>query len=120
MHNLSILALAYVGDSIFDLWVRARLVMDAPKKVNTLHKEAIKIVNATAQAEFFASIKDKLTDEELAIYNRGKNAKSTPPRNANAKDYAVATGFEAVLGYLYLANQHERIENLLKNLMKNE
>ena len=119
MHNLPILSLAFVGDSVFDLWVREKLVMKMRAKVNNLHKGAISIVNATAQAKFFAKIKEKLSDEEFAIYNRGKNAKSTPPRNADPKDYAVATGFEAVLGWLHLTGQHERVEELLEHLLEN-
>ena len=116
MHNLPILSLAFVGDSVFDLWVRQKLVIETRAKVNNLHKSAISLVNATAQAEFFAKIRGILTDEELAIYNRGKNAKSTPPKNANPKDYAIATGLEAIFGWLYLTKQRERIEELLKHL----
>ena len=116
--SLPILALAFVGDSVFDVYVRSGLALNSPSKVKDMHKRAVSIVNARAQAEFFATIRDRLTEEEMAIFNRGKNAKVSVPASANAKDYSIATGFEAVLGGLYLSGGNERITELLSGLFR--
>ena len=114
--SLPILALAFVGDSVFDLWVRSKLVREGASKVERLHKRAIRYVSAKGQAEFFEKIMGILTEDELAIFNRGRNSKSAPTKNASPKDYAVATGLEAVLGWLYLNGEKERLEEILKRL----
>jgi len=116
INSLPILTLAFVGDSVFDLWVRSKLVCKRKAKVNSLHKQAIKFVSAKGQAEFFEKIREMLTVEEIAVFNRGKNSKAIPPRNANPKEYAVATGFEAVLGWLYLREDEKRLEEILGEL----
>ena len=113
---MPILVLAFVGDSVFDVYVRKSLALNSPSKVSSMHKQAVSIVNAGAQAKFFSTIKDRLSIEELAIYNRGKNAKVSVPASANAKDYSIATGFEAVLGALELAGESARIEELLGDI----
>ena len=114
--NINILALAFVGDSVFDLWVRSKLAAGGALKVDRLHKKAIKFVSAKGQAEFFEKIKGMLIDDELAIFNRGRNSKAVPTRNANPKEYAIATGLEAVLGWLYLKRYIERLEEILSRL----
>jgi len=115
--NINILALAFVGDSVYDLWVRSNLVKKESAKVNSLHKKAIHFVSAKGQAEFFDNIKEILTEDELAVFNRGKNSKAIPTKNANPKDYAIATGLEATLGWLYLKEDNKRLEEILNKLM---
>ncbi len=111
-HNpraLSPLTLAYIGDAVYELLVRTVVLSDGNAPVNRLHKKARDIVNAKAQAEFYHRIADRLTEEEAAVFRRGRNAKSyTMPKNANVMDYRHATGVEAVFGYLYLAGEMER------------
>lgn len=104
------LTLAYIGDTIYDLLVRSYLVMTKDIKVNDLHHEAINFVSAGAQAHTLEDIYDRLTDEEKAIVRRGRNAKSaTVPKNADIGEYRYATGFEALLGFLYLTEQQKRL-----------
>ncbi len=110
------LVLAYVGDSVYEVYVRTRLIAEHPDMpVYKLHKEAIGYVKAHAQSESLERIISLLTEEETAVYKRGRNAKSaTVPKNADVTEYRRATGFEALLGYLYLDGQSERLEYLMK------
>lgn len=109
------LTLAYIGDSIFDLVIRTALVENGNAPVNKLHRRASKLVQASAQANLYHAIKDQLTEEELAIFKRGRNAKSvTTAKNAGVLDYRTATGIEALMGYLYLTDQMERLLELIK------
>jgi ribonuclease-3 family protein len=116
-HNageLSPLTLAYIGDTIFDLIIRTRVVERGNAPVKKLHASASNIVNATAQAKLVQLIMPKLTEDELKIYKRGKNAKSyTTAKNASIKDYKSATGFEALLGWLYLEGKMDRVFELV-------
>ena len=103
------LTLAYIGDAIYDLIIRTMLVEHGNAPVNKLHRKASSFVKAEAQARLIHQIEDELTEEELAIYKRGRNAKSaTSAKNASVLDYRTATGFEALMGYLYLDNQIDR------------
>ena len=113
----SALALAYLGDCVYELFVRTYLLKDLNLPVQRLHKAAIKLVNAKAQSDLYQKIKDKLSDEELAVYKRGRNTNSHPPKNADLIDYKSATGVEALIGYLYLKGDSERILELLKHLI---
>ena len=89
------------------------------KKVNDLHKSAVKYVNAKAQATIIHNIEDQLTEDELRIYKRGRNQKShTSPKNADIIDYKHATGFEALIGYLYLDKNYERLEYIISEGIK--
>lgn len=108
---LNPLVLAYVGDSIYELLVRTYLVdRFRDKSAHKLHVDAIKFVRAHAQSEFINMFENELTEEETEIFKRGRNAKSkTVPKNAEVQEYRKATGFEALMGYLYLTNQQERI-----------
>jgi ribonuclease-3 family protein len=115
--QFSPLTLAYVGDCVYELFVRTYLLKDANLPVQKLHKSAIKLVNAKAQSALYQKVKDSLTDEEMAIYKRGRNTNSHPPKNANMIDYKSATGIEALIGYLYLKGESERILEILKNLI---
>lgn len=113
------LTLAFIGDSIFDLIVRTALVESGNAPVNKLHKNASKLVQATAQAELYHSIKDSLTEEETAVFKRGRNAKSfTSAKNAGVVEYRTATGLEALFGYLYLTDRMDRIMELIKAHIK--
>ena len=107
------LALAFMGDTVWDLLVRGRLLRSAGK-VNALHKSAISQVNAGAQAEALARVRAVFTEEEEAILRRGQNAnaKHAVPKNQDPVAYSGATGLEAVIGYLYLSGQNRRILEL--------
>ena len=108
------LALAYLGDAVYELIVRERVLAEGNRQVSKLHKESTKYVNATAQAELIMRIEDKLTDEEKAIYKRGRNANAhAAPKNQDVVAYRKSTGFEALVGWLYLRNDMDRIMELI-------
>ena len=114
------LTLAYIGDSVFDLYVRTTLVLDKAGNTGRLHNKSSGVVNARAQAVFAHSIEDSLSEEESDIFRRGRNAKSaTVPKNMSVADYRYATAVEALVGYLYLTGQTERIGALLGRLAVN-
>ena len=114
IRTYSPLTLAYIGDSIFDVIVRTLIVERGNLVTAKLHKEASGIVNAKVQARLIESIEDILTKEEEDIYHRGRNAKShTSAKNASVIDYRKATGLEALLGYLYLLGEWNRMLELI-------
>ncbi|HBH13515.1 MAG: Ribonuclease III family protein [Clostridiales bacterium 38_11] len=114
---MSPLQLAYIGDAVFELLVRSYLIENHDMNVNDLHRKAILFVKAEAQAEAFRFLENDLTEEELRIVKRGRNAKSvTVPKNAKLTDYKYATGLEALFGYLYMSNQNQRIEELFEKI----
>ncbi len=109
------LTLAYIGDSVYEVYVRANLLKNGNLPTNRLHKESIKFVSAESQSGFMEKLEPLLTQEEDAVYKRGRNAKSyTVPKHARLIDYKRATGFEALIGYLYLSKNQERIDELMK------
>lgn len=109
------LILAYLGDSVYEVVVRMLEASKGNRPIVKIHKDSIKLVNAATQAEFADALQDELTEEELSIYKRGRNAKSaTSAKNASIGDYRKATGFEALIGYLYLADKEDRILELIK------
>lgn len=111
------LSLAYVGDTVFDLYVRTWLVREKAGDVGKMHKIASSIVNAAAQAKYAHEILPQLTEQEKDIFMRGRNAKTnTTPKNMSAADYHYATALEAVVGFLYLRGQIGRIQELLRGL----
>lgn len=113
--SYSPLALAYIGDSIFDVMVRTIEVSKVNKQANKYHKDVSKIVCAPAQAKMILAILENLSEEEVAIYKRGRNANSyTKAKNASRTDYRNATGFEALLGYLYLKEDFTRLTDVVK------
>lgn len=115
VHTYSPLVLAFIGDDVFDLIIRTILVEEANKPVNVLHKKASSIVKASSQKAIYKAIEDTLSDEEKGVYRRGRNAKSnTMAKNASVGEYRSATGFEAMIGFLYLTGQTERILELIK------
>lgn len=105
------LVLAYVGDAVYEVYVRTRIIGEHPDMpVHKLHGEAVRFVKAHAQSESIKDLEDVLTEPELAAYKRGRNAKSaTVPKNADITDYRRATGFEALVGYLYLNDEKDRL-----------
>ncbi len=113
IRELSPVALAYIGDTIYDLYVRTFLVSRRAGRIEDMHKAASGVVNARAQAQAARLLEGGFTEREAEIYRAGRNAKSIPPKNMSREDYALATGLEAVIGYLYLTGQQARTEALL-------
>lgn len=118
--TMSPLVLAYLGDTVYETYIREHLIrQNTQRKVNDLHKLAIKYVKAKAQANIIHEIEAELTEEESKIYKRGRNQKSnTSPKNADIIDYKHATGFEALVGYLYLNNEIERLQYIINKGIK--
>lgn len=111
----SSLALAYIGDGVFDLIIRTIILDLGNGKVKDFHRITSGIVKASSQAKIVKVILDELTEEEMAVYKHGRNAKSaTSAKNASIVDYRVATGFEALIGYLYLCHRLERALDIVK------
>lgn len=109
------LTLAYIGDGIYDLVIRSVIVERANRSANDLHKKATRYVKAEAQAKMIVALAEELTEEEEAVYKRGRNAKSyTTAKNASMADYRKATGFEALMGFLYLTEQMDRLLYLIR------
>lgn len=117
--QLSPLNLAFIGDCVYEMLVRESLVADANRPVNDLHKESVKFVSAKAQTEAYEKIKDCLTDEETAVFKRGRNAKvGHNPKSASQGEYHIATGVEALFGYLYLTENAKRIKELFAIILE--
>ena len=115
IHNYSPLTLAYIGDGIYELIIRTLVVGKANTSAKNLHKMSSSLVKAATQAEMIKALSEDLTEEEMKVYKRGRNAKSyTVAKNASMTDYRNATGFEALVGFLYLSGQNERILELVK------
>jgi ribonuclease III family protein len=113
--SYSPLTLAFIGDGVYDLIIRTMIVERGNAPVNKLHKSVSNLVKAPAQMELFHKIEEKLSEEELSVYKRGRNAKSfTSAKNASMAEYRTATGLEALIGYLYLDNQFDRALELIK------
>ncbi len=115
IRSYSPLTLAYIGDGIYDLIIRSVVVERGNCSANSLHKKTTRYVSAVAQSGMIQVLFDELTEEEQAVYLRGRNAKSySAAKNASRGEYRRATGFEALMGYLYLQNQTERLLYLVK------
>ena len=111
--NLSAVVLAFVGDAVYSLFVRENLVFKSDYKTGTLQKLSSQSVSAKGQADLYAKNQDKLTIEEQEIFHRGRNAKKpTKSKNASVAEYNISTGFEAVVGYLYLTGNYDRLNQL--------
>ena len=116
---ISNLGLAHIGDGVFELLCRSWLCGHGRLNVTKMHKDTISLVKATAQAKFADAMLPMLTEEELALYRRGKNSHvHAVPKSATPAEYAKATGLEALFGALYLAGKTERINELFKNVME--
>lgn len=115
IRSYSPLTLAYIGDGVYELIIRTILVKKGNCPVNRLHKKASSLVKAAAQSNIMEVIEEKLTPEELSVYRRGRNAHSpTMAKNATMVDYRRATGFEALMGYLYLKEDYSRMVTLIR------
>ncbi len=113
--NLQPLVLAYIGDAVYEAYIRTMLVVNKKTNVNMLHKMSVKYVKAKSQSDTVKRIMDKLTQDEQDVVRRGRNAKSvTVPKHAEITDYRYSTGYEALIGYLYLTNQAERLLEILR------
>lgn len=114
INNMSPLVWAYIGDCIFELHIRNKLINETMLKPHKLHVEAIKHVKAEAQAKTLFKIMESLTEDEKEIVRRTRNTENHhSPKNADMKDYMYATAFEGLIGYLYLTKQDERLKQIL-------
>ena len=114
VNQLSPLVWAYIGDCVYEVFIRTNLVNNSNAKPHRLHIETIKFVKAKAQADTLAKIKDNLTEKEKEIVRRGRNAENHHvAKNASTAEYSQATAFEALIGYLYLTKQDERLKEIL-------
>ncbi len=118
VRQLNPLVLAYVGDAYFHLYVRTRLLSYEQSKVQALHSFSAQIVSAVWQAKAYKGIEGMLNENEKAIYRRGRNAKSHAPRSSSVAEYHASTGFEALLGSLYLSEQEERLYEIAEAAFK--
>lgn len=113
--ELSPLVLAYIGDAVYEILARTRVVSLGNSPVNKMNAKAKKIVNAKSQCDAYFRIANMLTEDEAAVFRRGRNANSyTHPKNMDINDYRHATGLEALFGYLYLSGENERITELFE------
>ena len=109
------LALAYIGDAVYELIIRSLVLNEGNRQVQKMHKRTSSMVQASAQARIITALNDRLTEEEHAVYKRGRNAKSmSPAKNQSVSDYHKAAGFEALMGYLYLKKEWKRMLELIK------
>ena len=115
VNQYSPLTLAYIGDSIYDLIIKTLVVNEGNKQVQKLHKRTSRFVQASAQSQMMRVLQERLTEEEHAVYKRGRNAKSvSPAKNQSVTDYRRATGFEALMGYIYFKKEWKRMLELVK------
>ena len=116
--SFSPLVLAYMGDAVYELMIRARVVQEGNRQVSKLHHAAIHFVKADTQAKIVRHLEPELTAEERAVFRRGRNAHSnTSAKNASIVDYRVATGFEALVGWLWLTGKEERLKELVDSAL---
>lgn len=117
---MSPLTWAYIGDAVYELYVRNKLINETNLKPHKLHIEAIKYVKAKSQAEKLKEIYEELTEEEKNIVRRGRNTQNHHlPKNSNVQEYMYATAFEALIGYLYLTKQNTRLKEIFEMTCKN-
>lgn len=115
VRSYSPLVLAYIGDCVYDLIIKSMVISNGNKQVHKLHEETSQYVQASTQSKMMRAMQPCLTEEEHAVYRRGRNAKSvSPAKNQSITDYRRATGFEALLGFLYLRKEYERLMELVK------
>ena len=115
IQTYSPLALAYIGDCVYDLVIKSLVLNEGNRQVQKLHQDTSKLVQASTQSLMMRTMQEHLTEEEHGVYKRGRNAKSvTPAKNQTVTDYRRATGFEALLGYLYLKKDFKRLIDLVK------
>lgn len=116
VNEMNSLVLAYIGDAVFEVFIRGYLVKENRNVVvQKLHKKGISYVKAKAQSDFVKRMMNELSEDEVRIFKRGRNTKSgTVPKNADIQDYRNATGFEALIGFLYLTESYERLNEILE------
>lgn len=115
IRTYSPLTLAYIGDAIYDLIIRTVVVERANRSAKNLHKTVIRYVNARTQAQMIEVLEAELSEEEAAVYHRGRNAKAyTTAKNASVAEYRMATGLEALFGYLYMNGETDRLLTLVR------
>lgn len=116
---LNPLVLALIGDGVYEVFIRTYLVeKNRDMNVHKIHLKAVAHVKAEAQSKFMKMIIDELSEDELSIFKRGRNTKSSTPKNADVADYRWATGFEALIGYLYILDKSDRLNYLLNKIME--
>lgn len=116
VRTYSPLVLAYIGDAVYELLIRTKVINHGSMQVNKMHKKSASLVKAETQANLVKVLSEELTEEEMAVYKRGRNARSaTTAKHATMIDYRMATGFEALIGYLYLSDRYERLLTLVHN-----
>lgn len=109
------LALAYIGDTVYDLFIRTKVLSKGNRHVTEMHKESVSFVKAHSQSVSAYALEEFLTEDELRVLKWGRNAKSnTTPKNADVTEYRMATGFETLVGYLYLSGETDRLKELLE------
>lgn len=114
VRSYSPLVLAYIGDAVYELFIRTKVINHGSMQVNKMHKKSASLVKAETQANLIHVLEEELTEEEHAVYKRGRNARSgSMAKHATMIDYRRATGFEALMGYLYLTEQYERLFTLV-------
>nr|WP_317283992.1 ribonuclease III domain-containing protein [uncultured Sellimonas sp.] len=115
VRSYSSLSLAYIGDCVYDLIIKSLVMNEGNKQVNRLHKETSELVKASTQSFMMRFIQEYLTEEEHVVYRRGRNTRSvSAAKNQSITDYRRATGFEALIGYLYLEKRYDRLIDLVK------
>ena len=119
-HLTAPLTLAFIGDAVWEIYVRSRIINEHPDMpVNKLNRHVVQFVKAAGQCNAIHTIEEILTEDELSAYKRGRNAKSyTTAKNASLRDYRHATGFEALLGYVYMTGDKERLNELMESAYK--
>lgn len=117
LREFSPLVLAYIGDAVYELLVRSHIVAAGHRRLKSIHLDTVEIVKAENQARFIRQIADELSEEEQDIVRWGRNTHSNPPKNADMQAYRMSTGFEALLGYLYLKGDEERLRFLVKRAL---
>lgn len=119
LQQTSPLALAYIGDAIYEVYIRKILIENPDLSVDKLHKKAVTYVKAKAQAEIVLELQEELTVEEWTVVKKGRNQKSkTVPKNSDIGDYRYATGFEALIGYLFCQQDYERLMEIMKRAVE--
>ena len=117
--EVNVKTLAYIGDVVYELYIREHVIENSREQVNKLHKKTIKYVSAKAQAKIVATLDNELTEEEKDIIRRGRNAEAnTVPKNTDVVTYKIATGFEALIGFLYLEKREERLIDIINKSIK--
>ena len=116
----SSLILAYIGDAVYELYVRNYIVSKGNSHIDEIHRHSVNYVKASAQCKNFHKIKDMLTEEEMNAFKRGRNSKSRPPKNADAVEYRIATGFEALIGYIYIKGDEKRLDEIMSIILNSD